>query len=61
MAQENGIKRYLVATAASITTALMLQTGVLLWWGGAISARMVNAEKDIEHVEVRVTHLERGQ
>lgn len=61
MTQPNGLKRYLVATASSITTALLLQTGVLLWWSGTMSARMDNAEKDIERVEVRVTYLEQDK
>ena len=58
MMAENGIKKYLISTAATITAALVLQSGVLLWWGGAMSARMTNAEQNIERVDARVIHLE---
>jgi len=59
MAETNGLKRYLVATATAITTALVLQSGVLAWWGGTISARMDNVERTINKIDTRVMHLER--
>ncbi len=58
MAESNGLKKYLVTIATAITTAIIVQSSTLLYWGGTMSARMDGAEKDIEHVQVRVTYLE---
>ncbi len=59
MSETNGMKKFLAGLAIVMVAPLLLQSGMLFWWIGAMSARMNNAEKDIEHVEVRLTHLER--
>ena len=55
----NGIlKRWVLVTATSTITALLLQSGALLWWGGSINARVYNVENQLEQVSQRVLSLE---
>lgn len=54
----NGLKRYLVGLGISLTMALLLQTGTLIWWASNLSTRMQFAERDIQRIDVRVGVLE---
>jgi hypothetical protein len=54
----NGLKRYLISVAASITVAIVCQTGALLWWAGAITARVECMEKNVDAISVRVHQME---
>ena len=54
----NGLKRYLVGTAIAVTTALLMQTGALIWWTSAINTRVNYIERDVTRVSDRVYALE---
>ena len=59
--ESNGLKKYIVSVGASITIAIVLQSGILLHWTGAMGARMDNAEREDQRFDVRITHLERKE
>lgn len=48
---QEGIKRYLVSAAASITVALILQAGSLVWWASAISQRVTFLENNLAELQ----------
>ena len=54
----NGLKKYLVTVGTALTTAIIIQSSVLFYWGGEMSARMNGAERNIDHVQTRLRHLE---
>jgi hypothetical protein len=54
----NGLKKYLVGVAISLTTALACQSTALLWWAGGISTRVTRVEKDVDGLDARVHTIE---
>ena len=56
--ESNGLKKYIIGVGVAITVAIVSQSGVLLHWTGAMSARMDSAEREIQRSDGRITHLE---
>jgi len=56
--ESNGLKKYLVTVGTTVTTAIVIQSSILFYWGGAMSARMNGAEKNIERCQAQITHLQ---
>jgi len=44
--------------AIAVVITIVLQSAALLWWGGAMSARMDNVEQRAQQIDGRVRHLE---
>jgi len=57
----NGLKRYLVGVAVALTTAILCQSMVLVWWAATITTRVDHVEKDVQQLDVRVHTLETGR
>ncbi len=57
----NGLKRYLVGVAVALTTAILCQSMVLVWWAATITTRVDYVEKDVAQLNVRVHTLETGR
>jgi len=47
-----------VNAAIAIVVTIVLQSAALLWWGGAMSARMNNVEQRAAQIDARVRDLE---
>lgn len=54
----NGLKRYLIGVAVSLTTALVCQSTALVWWAATISTRVERVEKDVDGLSGRVHTIE---
>lgn len=54
----NGLKRYLVGVAVALTTAILCQSMVLVWWAATITTRVEHMEKDVDRLTVRVHAIE---
>jgi hypothetical protein len=54
----NGLKKYLIGVAISLTTALVCQSMALVWWAATISTRVERVEKDVEGLTHRVHNIE---
>lgn len=54
---QNGLKKTLWGFAISISIPLLLQTGVLIYWAGAITTRVDFLDRDLTKVEKRVTGI----
>lgn len=54
----NGLKRYLIGVAISLTTALVCQSTALVWWAATISTRVERVEKDVDGLSGRVHTME---
>ncbi len=54
----NGLKKYLIGVAISLTTALMCQSTALAWWAATISTRMDRVERDVDGLTTRVHSIE---
>ena len=54
----NGLKRYLIGVAISLTTALVCQSTALVWWAASIDTRVVRVEKDVDGLNGRVHVIE---
>jgi len=54
----NGLKKYLIGVAISLTTALVVQSTALVWWAATIDTRVVRVEKDVEGLTDRVHTIE---
>jgi hypothetical protein len=54
----NGLKKYLIGVAISLTTALVCQSTALVWWAATISTRVERVEKDVEGLTNRVHNIE---
>jgi hypothetical protein len=54
----NGLKKYLVGVAISLTTALIGQSTALVWWAATIDTRVVRVEKDVDGLNNRVHTIE---
>jgi len=57
----NGIKRYLVGVAVALTTAILGQSLVLVWWAATITTRVEHMEKHLDGLAVRVHTIEVGR
>ena len=57
----NGLKRYLVGVAVTLTTAILGQSLVLVWWAATITTRVEHVEKDLDGLAVRVHTIETGR
>lgn len=57
----DGLKRYLVGLAISLTTAILAQSVILVWWAATISTRLDHVEKDLDGVNARVHAIEIGR
>lgn len=44
-AEGDGIKRYLVSVAVTLTVVLLTQTGALLYWCGKINTEIANLKE----------------
>ena len=54
----NGLKKYLIGVAISLTTALVCQSTALVWWAATISTRVERVEKDVDGLNGRVHSIE---
>jgi hypothetical protein len=54
----NGLRRYLIGVAVSLTTALVCQSMALVWWAGAITARVEIMEKSVGKLTDRLHTIE---
>ena len=54
----NGLKRYLVGVAVALTTSILVQSMVLVWWAATITTRVEHVEKDVDRLTVRVHAIE---
>ena len=54
----NGLKKYLIGVAISLTTALVCQSTALVWWAATISTRVERVEKDVDSLTNRVHTIE---
>lgn len=54
----NGLKRYLIGVAISLTTALVCQSTALVWWAATISTRVERVERDVDGLTRRVHAIE---
>ncbi len=54
----NGLKKYLVGVAISLTTALVCQSTALVWWAGSINTKVERVEKDLDGLTHRVHAIE---
>jgi len=54
----NGLKKYLVGVAISLTTALVGQSTALVWWAATIDTRVMRVEKDVDGLNGRVHAIE---
>lgn len=54
----NGLKRYLIGVAISLTTALACQSTVLVWWAATLTTRVEHVEKDVDGISGRVHAIE---
>ena len=57
----NGLKRYLIGVAISLTTAILVQSMVLVWWAATITTRVDHMEKTMDGLSVRVHAMEVGR
>lgn len=55
---QNGLKRYLVGVAATVSAALVLQSGALIYWAGCINTRVTYVEDRVELLAEHVHVLE---
>lgn len=44
---KNGLRRYLVNMAVTVSVVLLLQTGALIWFLATVEVRLSRAESDI--------------
>ena len=56
--QANGLRRFLLRVAASLTTALLIQSASLIWWASAINERVKFLEKGYDGLSSQVYRLE---
>ena len=54
----NGLKKYLIGVAISLTTALVCQSTALVWWTACMTTRVERVEKDVDGLTVRVHTIE---
>jgi len=47
MRDSNGLKKYLIGVAVTVTTGLLLQTCAFIWWASSITTRVDRNERDI--------------
>lgn len=57
----NGLKKYLVGVAISLTTALIGQSMALVWWAATIDTRVTRVEKDVDGLNGRIHVIETSQ
>ena len=57
----DGLKRYLVGVAVALTTSILVQSMVLVWWAATITTRVNHVEKDVDQLTVRVHTIETGR
>lgn len=55
-----GIKRYLVSAAASITVALIVQAGSLIWWASSINQRVTFLENNMTAVQRSISEISKS-
>jgi hypothetical protein len=54
----NGLKKYLVGVAISLTTTLLIQSASLIWWAGTVETRLQYYDKHLDSLTVRVHDIE---
>jgi hypothetical protein len=54
----NGLKKYLVAVAVAVTTALLGQSMALVWWAATITTRVEYVEKAVDGLSGRAHTIE---
>jgi hypothetical protein len=54
----NGLKKYLVGVAISLTTTLLIQSASLVWWAGTVETRLQYYDKHLDSLNVRVHDIE---
>jgi len=54
----NGVKRLLWGQAGSVIVAVLVQSGVLIWWAACMTTRLNYVERDLTSVTQRVYQLE---
>jgi len=54
----DGLKKYLIGVAVSLTIVLATQTGVLVWWCGEINTRVEYLDRDVAKNDKRLARLE---
>ena len=54
----NGLRKYLIGVAVSLTTALVGQSAALIWWAATIDTRVTRVEKDVDGLTSRIHTIE---
>jgi hypothetical protein len=54
----NGLRRYLTGVAIAVTTALLIQSGSLVWWAATLTTRVQYVEKAVDGLNGRVHTIE---
>jgi hypothetical protein len=54
----NGLKKYLIGVAISLTTALICQSTALVWWAGKVDTRLQYCEKHLDVLTISVHEME---
>lgn len=54
----NGMRRLMLAVAASVAVPLLIQSGALVWWASNLTTRINYVERDLERCSQRVYALE---
>jgi len=54
----NGLKKYLVGVAVTVTAALLGQSMALVWWAATITTRVEYVEKAVDGLDDRVHTIE---
>jgi hypothetical protein len=54
----NGLRKYLLGVAVSLTTALVGQSTALIWWAAKIDTRVTRVEKDVDGLNGRIHTIE---
>ncbi len=54
----NGLKKYLVSVAATLTVAILCQTVTLAWWAATVNTRLGYCEKHLDQLSAQVHEME---
>jgi hypothetical protein len=54
---QTSFQRYLITAAATITAAVVLQTGSLIWWASATNQRVNYLESNMAQIQESIRDL----
>jgi len=55
----NGLKKWVLGSAVTLTVALVMQCGVLIWWASSLTTRVHYIERDVAKLGQRVDEVSR--